>query len=270
MNSEIRRYLAEIGRRGGRRSRRRLDPETARAMVRVREARRAFRKFHATCFWSYRKDLEIGLGDVDWVAETLKKNGDMSAWRTAARLVDAGDQVTHINRAHDSAWRFMPLVRHETGGLLLHEVDLAINKVLTLAGRDEARDFVDVLYAHERVLPLGAMTWAAVGKDPGFTPASLLEQLKRRGRHRPEDIERLALAAPFDPAKAKTAWRAALRDAGDFIRGRPHEEVGCLYYSPGRDRFVAPSPEESLKEQGLIPHFGRREGILPRVAEPSR
>jgi hypothetical protein len=38
-----RRYLAEIGRRGGIRSRRVLDPETARHMVRIREARRAAR-----------------------------------------------------------------------------------------------------------------------------------------------------------------------------------------------------------------------------------
>ena len=72
-------YLADIGRRGGRESRRKLDPETARAMVRVREARRAYRKFYAMCFWSYRKDLRIGLADVDWVAETLRKNGDMRA-----------------------------------------------------------------------------------------------------------------------------------------------------------------------------------------------
>ena len=86
MDSTIHRYLAEIGRRGGRKSRRKLDPETARAMVRVREARRAFRKFHAMCFWSYRKDLEIGPADVGWVTETLRKNGDMRAWKAAARL----------------------------------------------------------------------------------------------------------------------------------------------------------------------------------------
>ena len=40
MKSTVKAYLAEIGRRGGRKSRRALDPETARAMVRVREARR--------------------------------------------------------------------------------------------------------------------------------------------------------------------------------------------------------------------------------------
>jgi hypothetical protein len=82
----IRRYLAEIGSRGGRRSRRALDSDTARAMVRVREARRAFRRFRATCFWSYRPDLVIRAEDVPWVAEQLRRHGDREAWRVAARL----------------------------------------------------------------------------------------------------------------------------------------------------------------------------------------
>ncbi|MEO7520356.1 MAG: hypothetical protein ABIW79_00940 [Gemmatimonas sp.] len=72
-------YLAEIGRRGGVRSRRTLTPETARAMVRVREARRAFARYHARCFWSYRRDLHIGLDDVPCVAEQLMKHGDRMA-----------------------------------------------------------------------------------------------------------------------------------------------------------------------------------------------
>lgn len=42
--SELRRYLAEIGRKGGTRSRRELDPETARRMVAIREIRRAARR----------------------------------------------------------------------------------------------------------------------------------------------------------------------------------------------------------------------------------
>ncbi len=84
--AKISRYLREIGRRGGLRSRRRLDPDTARDMVRVREARRAFRRFRATCFWSYRPDLEIDLDHVGWVAEQLRKHGNREAWRVAARL----------------------------------------------------------------------------------------------------------------------------------------------------------------------------------------
>lgn len=80
------RYLALIGSKGGRKSRRSLDPVMARQMVRVREARRAYRRFRTTCFWSYRPDLEIGLADVPWVAEQLMKHGNREAWRVGARL----------------------------------------------------------------------------------------------------------------------------------------------------------------------------------------
>ncbi len=84
--SGIKRYLAEIGARGGRKSRRTLPPDVARDMVRVREARRAFRRFRATCFWSCRPDLVIGSDDVPWVAEQLMKHGNREAWQVGARL----------------------------------------------------------------------------------------------------------------------------------------------------------------------------------------
>jgi hypothetical protein len=80
------RYLAVIGARGGRKSRRTLDADTARAMVRVREARRAFRRFRTSCFWSCRPDLVIGADDVGWVAEQLMKHGGREAWRVGSRL----------------------------------------------------------------------------------------------------------------------------------------------------------------------------------------
>ena len=82
----IRKYLAEIGARGGRKSRRTLDARTAREMVRVREARRAFRRYRATCFWSYRPDLVITTRDVPWVAEQLMKHGNRESWRAGVRL----------------------------------------------------------------------------------------------------------------------------------------------------------------------------------------
>jgi hypothetical protein len=84
--NDVRRYLAEIGRRGGIKSRRALDPSTARDMVRVREARRAYHRFRTSCFWSYRPDLPIGRDDVPWVAEQLRKHGNREAWRIASRL----------------------------------------------------------------------------------------------------------------------------------------------------------------------------------------
>jgi hypothetical protein len=86
LDRRIREYLAEIGRRGGRASKRSLSPEAARAMVSVREARRAYRKFYVRCFWSYAPELPIELSDVPWVAEQLRRHGGREAWDVAARL----------------------------------------------------------------------------------------------------------------------------------------------------------------------------------------
>jgi hypothetical protein len=55
-------------------------------MVKVREARRAFARFRAQCFWSYRPDLRIGVAEVPWVAEQLMRHGNREAWRVGARL----------------------------------------------------------------------------------------------------------------------------------------------------------------------------------------
>jgi hypothetical protein len=86
MDAQIRKWMAEIGRRGGRKSRRQLSPEEARSMVRVREARRAYRRFHTQCFWSFDPDYPIGAADVAWVAEQLMKNGGRAAWQKGASL----------------------------------------------------------------------------------------------------------------------------------------------------------------------------------------
>lgn len=86
MDEKVRNYLAEIGRRGGRASKRRLHPDTARRMVRIREARRAYRRFHAMCFWSYDPGLQVTGDDVEWVARTLMRHGNRAAWEVGRRL----------------------------------------------------------------------------------------------------------------------------------------------------------------------------------------
>lgn len=204
--------------------------------------------------------------------ETLRRAGyqldvEISLPGLVRALVRQGEHATRVDWAHDSAWRFMPLVRDPLGGLLLHPVDLAINKVLALAGRDEPRDFVDILYVHRQVLPLAALDWAAAGKDPGFTPLSLLELLKRRGRYHAEDFARLQLAAPFSLSSAKETWLAALADAEAFARTRPPEESGCLYYATDQGRFVVPDSATGLAQQNIVPHFGAPGGVIPRLSD---
>ena len=182
-------------------------------------------------------------------------------------VVTKDGAATQIDWAHDTSWRFMPLVEDEWGGLLLHPIDLAVNKALALAGRDEPRDLVDILFVHETILTVGALVWAAVGKDPGFSPRSLLEQLRRSGRFRPEEIARLDLARPFDLQEAKRRWLDALAAAEAFVEERPTEELGCLYYAPERERFEQPHPGADLESQGLKTHFGRPGGVLPRPTD---
>jgi hypothetical protein len=45
----------------------------------------------------------------------------------------------------------------------LHPFDHATNKILALAGRREARDWIDAIQCHETLQPLGYLAWAASG-----------------------------------------------------------------------------------------------------------
>jgi hypothetical protein len=75
-----------MGRKGGTKSRRSLSSEEARNMVRVREARRAFRKFHVQCFWYMRPDMDVTLADVPEIVRGLRQNGGQQGFLLAAKL----------------------------------------------------------------------------------------------------------------------------------------------------------------------------------------
>ena len=179
-------------------------------------------------------------------------------------IVRRDQSATKIEWAQHSTWRFLPVVQSSTAGYVLHPVDVAINKLLVLVGRDEARDFLDVMHVHETTLPLGALCWAAVGKDPGFTPATLLSLLRRRGRYQPEDFARLFLRETPDMPALRADWLSALGHAEQFVASRPASEVGCLYYSRSRRAFVGEIVEG---ETDAVPHYGRPGGVVPSVCD---
>ncbi|MCP5464415.1 MAG: hypothetical protein H7A33_05250 [Deltaproteobacteria bacterium] len=172
--------------------------------------------------------------------------------------------ASKVEWAHDTSWRFMPVVKKKDLGFVLHPIDLAVNKVLALAGRNEARDFLDVIDIHSKTLSLGALCWAAAGKDPGFTPASLLELLKRKGRFHADDFKRLKLNQEINLVTLKQIWLDALEEASQFIQSRPADEIGCLYYSTTKKKFF--SPEKNMPQKEFVLHFGRPGGILPKVS----
>ncbi len=82
----IKEYLARIGRKGGAASRRPLSSEEARNMVRIREARRAFRDFHAQCFWYLRPDMKVTLEDLPEIVRGLRQHGGRQGFLRAAKL----------------------------------------------------------------------------------------------------------------------------------------------------------------------------------------
>ena len=86
MDHAVRKYMSELGRKGGQKSRRVLSGEVARQMVRVREARRAFREFYALCFWSFDPDYVVRSEDIPWVAERLMTYGGRAGWERGAKL----------------------------------------------------------------------------------------------------------------------------------------------------------------------------------------
>lgn len=55
-------------------------------MVRLREARRAFRRFHTRCFWWCDPNYTVTLAAIPWVAEQLMKFGGREGWEAGARL----------------------------------------------------------------------------------------------------------------------------------------------------------------------------------------
>lgn len=208
---------------------------------------------------SFTKDREL-LSKSNYVVDvSMNQPGFIRA------VVSNDSGSTKVEWAHDSAWRFMPTVPLAGVGYALHPIDLAVNKLLALAGRDEARDFLDILELDEHVLSLGALCWAAAGKDPGFTPLSILEILRRRGKYRQEDFDRLQLARKVDLHKLKERWLLCLDEAEKFVRSRPASEIGCLYYSRSAGKFIAPSTSPS-SPQDAEPHYGRPGGVIPLLS----
>jgi hypothetical protein len=178
-------------------------------------------------------------------------------------VVAIENEQLKLEWAQDSAFRFFPLEEDEQCGWRLHFADAAVNKMLALAGRDEVRDFVDILHLHDTYLHLGALAWAGCGKDPGFTPLFLLDQAARHSAYSQTDLDRLSLRRPLQLTEMKRRWLTALLQARELVDVLPAEELGCLYVDAAGVP-VTPVPESS-EFSNLIRHRGCIRGAWPRI-----
>jgi hypothetical protein len=219
-------------------------------------------------------DIDIFHGREDQVAhaaavdtETLTGSGFTVEWIRqtpglyAAEVTRRGES-TKLEWVRDSDFRFYPAQPDPVFGYTLHIADIATNKSLASAGRQVPRDALDLLFIHETHLPLGAVIWAAVSKDLGFSPENLVAEIRRNARYRADEYEALAMAEPIDAAAVARKLRAALDDADSFVRSMPPGKEGLLFLKDGVP--VQPDPAHLDEYTELA---GKRHDVWPGSSE---
>jgi hypothetical protein len=213
-----------------------------------------------------RRAAEIVAARAEADERLLREAGYSVEWTTRTEgffraIVSRGDEHVRLDWTTDSAFRFFPAQEDEDFGYCLHPADLATNKVLALAGRAEIRDFLDILQLDRAYLSLGAIIWAACGKDEGYTPSLILELIDRHSRYQEADLRGENLARPVDLKELKQQWVAARGRAEALFAQLPPDEIGCLYLDPAH-RPVTPDPD-SPDFPKLIRHRGCVRGAWP-------
>jgi hypothetical protein len=148
----------------------------------------------------------------------------------------------------------------------LSPVDLATNKVLAMAGRVEARDWVDVLNCDERLQPFGYLVWAACGKDPGYNPQSLLAAVSR-AHYSQTELDALDFEGVRPDARdLGQRWHAVLRAARDVVEALPAREIGKCVARRNGELLRSPPAEiaEALRRHDVCFHKGCIGGAWPR------
>ena len=173
-------------------------------------------------------------------------------------------ESTILDWAHESSWRFLPLVGMAGGGVVLHPIDLAINKLVALANRREPRDLVDAIFADSHILPFAALAWAVVEKNPGLNPSSYLEQFRRRTLT-PEDAAYLRFTGDYSVEDAARHFRRMIAETDAFIAANTAREPGALLQDRRTGGFFLPRSEEdwaSARE-----HRGALGGVIAQPAD---
>jgi len=167
----------------------------------------------------------------------------------------------------DSAYRFFPLQEDPVVGFTLHPLDLAANKLAALVGRTEPRDWIDVITAIKRLQPLACLLSAACGKDPGFSPTSMLEYVARRHYNQVEIDEKIIPRGTYNAAELCRFWHEEVDRTRLVLEKFPRSEVGKAVMAKGGGLFKgdAAALEAALSAGELEFHEGTIGGAWPRI-----
>ena len=181
---------------------------------------------------------------------------------TYSATIRSGSDETKLEGLADSDYRFFPAIKDDQFGYVLHMVDLAVNKFMAAASRREPRDIVDLVTVHERVLPLGAIVWAAVNIAPGYTPEGLIGEVRRNARYPADELRQIAAEPPIDPGATMRKLRTALDEAEQFVAVMPSDKAGMLFLQGGQP--VQPDPANL---ETYSTHLPQRRGHWPSTPE---
>ena len=202
---------------------------------------------------------------------SLTRDGFAVDWRLRSQtfhraLVSRNGEETRLEWVVDAEFRFFPTQPDPVFGYALHPIDLATNKLLAAASRVEPRDAIDVLWIDEYIQPIGAIAWAAVEKDPGWTPEGIIGEVRAKARYRDEQLATELLVDPLSAGELNRGLRAATARADRLLALLPSRlGFGALLRSDGS--LAQPDPDRPETLADLVVHHGSRKGAWPSSPE---
>lgn len=185
-------------------------------------------------------------GPADQDARVLLENGYSLEWtrRTdyiCQALVRKSRSSLRLDWLQSSPCRFYPVQKDPDFGYCLHIADMATNKAMAMSNRREARDYFDVVFLHLNYLSLGALVWAACGKDDGLTPDGMLDDMTHHSSYQRQDYGESRFFQVPDLVAMRRTWMVAVEEARVLFGGLPPEELGALYLRAD-GKGVTPDP----------------------------
>lgn len=130
-----------------------------------------------------------------------------------------------------------------------------------------ALDWVDIIHCDETVQPVGCLAWAACGKDPGFSPAAILEHAARTARYTHAEVEALEFeGVPPRLADLSVQWHEILERGRAIVEMLPAEYAGsCVLTSDGIFRGEPGDLRAALSDGVIRFRQGSIRGAFPRI-----
>lgn len=171
---------------------------------------------------------KVDLATLD--AAGYKTHRDFIIYGAVDATVSDGTSSTIIQWFADTKLRFFPLVTDEEWGARLHQVDLAVNKVLAAAGRSKARDIADLVAIGRNYCRLGPLVLASAGKPPNFSPQRTIDEIRRHALSIPAEEFTAVKGLPGDwtPEFIRDETLRLLKSAEKYIMSASPDLVGIL------------------------------------------